>query len=89
LTVDYALVCGIRRVQVIHYGLELNGTHLLLVYADGVHILGWSVQTTKRNTESLVVPSQDTGLEVNADETKYMVMSRNKNAGRNHNIKDW
>jgi len=26
-------------------------------------------------------------LEVNADKTKYMVMSRNQNAGRSHNIK--
>ena len=27
------------------------------------------------------------GLEVNADKTKYMVMSRDKNAGRCHSIK--
>ena len=27
------------------------------------------------------------GLEVNADKTKYMVMSGEKNAGRSHNIK--
>jgi hypothetical protein len=27
------------------------------------------------------------GLEVNADKTKYMVMSRDQNAGRNHNIR--
>jgi hypothetical protein len=27
------------------------------------------------------------GLEVNADTTKYMVMSRDQNAGRNHSIK--
>ena len=31
--------------------------------------------------------SKETGLEVNADETKYMVMSRDQNAGRSHNIK--
>jgi hypothetical protein len=40
LTVNYALVCGIRRVQVINYSLQLNCTHQLLVYADDVHILG-------------------------------------------------
>ena len=28
-----------------------------------------------------------TGLEVKADKTKYMVMSRDQNAGRNHNMK--
>ena len=27
------------------------------------------------------------GLEVNADKTKYMVMSRDQNARRSHNIK--
>ena len=31
--------------------------------------------------------SKDFGLEVNADKTKYMVMSRDQNAGRSHNIK--
>jgi len=27
------------------------------------------------------------GLEVNADKSKYMVMSRDQNTGRSHNIK--
>jgi hypothetical protein len=27
------------------------------------------------------------GLEINADKTKYMVMSRDQNAGRSHSIK--
>jgi len=31
--------------------------------------------------------SKETGLEVNADETKYMVMSQDQNAGRSHSIK--
>jgi hypothetical protein len=30
---------------------------------------------------------KETGLEVNADKTKYMVMSRDRNAGRSHNMK--
>jgi hypothetical protein len=41
----------------------------------------------KKNTEALVVASKESGLEVNAEKTKYMVMSRNQNAGQNHNIK--
>jgi len=32
------------------------------------------------------VASKETGLEVNADRTKYMVMSQDQNAGRSHNI---
>ena len=32
-------------------------------------------------------PQVADGLEVNADKTEYMVMSRDQNAVRNHNIK--
>ena len=46
-----------------------------------------SVHTIKKNTEALVVASKETGLEVNVDKTEYMVMSRDQNAGRSHNIK--
>jgi hypothetical protein len=34
-----------------------------------------------------LIASKEIGLEVNALKTKYMVMSRNQNAGQNHNIK--
>jgi hypothetical protein len=37
--------------------------------------------------KSIVVTSKETGLEVNVDKTKYMVKSRDQNAGRNHSIK--
>ena len=35
----------------------------------------------------MVVASKEIGLEVNADKNKYMVVSRDQNAGRSHNIK--
>ena len=41
----------------------------------------------KENTEALVDASKEIGLEVNTNETKYMVMSWDQNAGQNHNIK--
>ena len=56
--------------------LKLNGTHQLLVYADDVNILGGSVHTIKENAETLIMASKESGLEVNADKTKYMVTSR-------------
>jgi hypothetical protein len=59
----------------------------LLVSADDVNILGGDVHSIKRNAEDVVIASKETGLEVNAEKTKYMVMSRNQNAGHNHNIK--
>jgi len=34
----------------------------------------------------LVGASKETGREVKADETKYIVMSRDQNAGRSHKI---
>ena len=66
--------------------MKLHGIHQLPVYADNVNILGGSVHTIKENTEALVVVSMETGQEVNADKSKYMVMSRNQNAERSHSI---
>jgi hypothetical protein len=36
---------------------------------------GGSVHTIKKNSEALVVAGKESGLEVNADKTKHMVMS--------------
>jgi len=83
----FALEHTIRRVQVNQDGLKLNGAHQLLVYADDVNILGGSVHTVKKNAEALIVASKEIGLEVNADKTKYMIMSRDQNAGQSHSVK--
>jgi hypothetical protein len=57
----------------------LAGTHQLLGNAD---TLGVSVQTIKRNTETLVVASKEIGLEGNAEKIKFMVMSWDQKAGK-------
>jgi len=87
LLFNFVLEYAIKRVQVDQDGLKLNGTHQLLAYADDVHILGGSRHTVKKNAEALVVATKETGLEVNADKTKYVVMSRDQNAGRGHSVK--
>jgi hypothetical protein len=87
LLFNFALEYAIRRVQANQEGLKLNGTHRLLVYTDDVNILVRSLCSIKKNAEDLVIARKEIGLEVNAEETKYMVMSRNQNAGHNHNIK--
>ena len=61
--------------------------HQLLVYAYDVITMGGSVHTVKENAEALIAASKGIGLEVNADKTKYVVMSRDQNAVRSHNIK--
>jgi len=61
--------------------LKLHGTHQFLVYANDVNILGGSIHTIKKNTDALVAASKHIGLEVNADKTKYTVMSLDQNAG--------
>jgi len=81
LLFNFALEYAIRRVQVNQDGLKLNGTHQLWVYAGDVNILGGSMHTVEKNTEALLVTSKATGLEVNADKTKYVVMSRYQNTG--------
>ena len=67
--------------------MKLNGTHQLLAYADDVNILGGSIHTLKENAEALVAATREIGLEVNADKTKHMVMSRDQNAGRIHSVR--
>jgi len=84
---NFALDYAIRRVQVNQDGLKLNGTHQLLAYADYVNILGGSIRTLKENAEGLVAATREIGLEVSADKTKYMVMSRDQNAGRIHSVR--
>jgi hypothetical protein len=41
----------------------------------------------KENAEALVVATKETGLEVNADKTKYMIISPDQNAGRSYSMK--
>ena len=74
------------KVQVNHDGLQFLfrisfwGMLIMLIYWGGESAY------CKEGT-TLVVAIKETGLEVNADKTKYMVMSRDQHAGRSHNVK--
>jgi hypothetical protein len=50
-------------------------------------LLGHNVNTTKENPETLLEASRDIDLEINAEKTKYMIMSRHQNSGQNQNIR--
>jgi hypothetical protein len=78
---------AIRKVQENQVGLKLNRTHQLLAYADDVNLLRYNTDTVKKNTETLIDASKEVGLEINVEETKYMLLSRHQNVGQNLDIK--
>jgi hypothetical protein len=83
LRLEYA----IERLHANQKGLKLRCTHRFLGYAVNVNIWGGSVHTTKKKTEAMTVTSKkDIGPEVNAEKTKYLVMSPAQHAGQNHNV---
>jgi retron-type reverse transcriptase len=76
LLLNFALEYAIRKVQEIQVGLKLNGTHQLLAYADDANLLEDNIDTIKKNTETLIYASKEVGLKINAEKTKYMLLSR-------------
>ena len=51
------------------------------------NILGGSIHTLKEKAEASIAVNGEIGLEVSADKTNYMVMSRDQNAGRIHSVR--
>jgi hypothetical protein len=57
------------------------------MHTDNVNIFDRSIHTIEKNAEALFISSKEIGLEVDADKTKYMVMSLYQYARQSHNIK--
>jgi hypothetical protein len=81
LLFNFALEFVIRKVQENQVGLKLNGTHQLLAYADDVNLLGDSIDTIKKNKETLTDPSKEVGLEINVEKIKYLLPSGHQDVG--------
>ncbi len=54
---------------------------MTLIYWEEAYIL------ERKNAENLVVTTKKNGLEVNTDKSKYVVKSRDQNAGRTQNMR--
>jgi hypothetical protein len=65
-------------------GLELNRTHKLLVYADNVNLLGDKIDTTKKNTQTLIDASTKVVIEINTEKT---VAVSSPECRANHDVK--
>ena len=63
----------ITRVKANQEALKLNGTHQLLLSVHDISILGGSIHTINKNTETLVIASKEIGLNVKPEKTKYML----------------
>jgi hypothetical protein len=67
---------AIREVQENKVGLKLNFTHQFLACADDVNLLGDKINTIKISVENSIDASKEVGLEVNVEDTKYILLSR-------------
>jgi hypothetical protein len=58
-----------------------------LAYDDNVGLLEDNINTIKKTTETLIDTSKGVDLHVNAEKSKYMLLSHHQNAWKNRDVK--
>ena len=51
---NFSLEYAIRKVQETNLGLDMNGTHQVLTYADDVNLIGDDIRTIERTADVLL-----------------------------------
>jgi hypothetical protein len=75
LIFNFALENAVRKVQENQVALKLIGTHQLLDCAHDVNLLGGNT-CHKENSETLIDAGMGVGVKLNAEKTKYLLLSR-------------
>ena len=87
LLFNFALEYAIRKVQETNLGLDMNGKHQVLAYADDLNLTGDDIRRIERNTDVLLSACKVIGLAVNTGKTKYMEIGRNPGMIANEHIR--
>jgi hypothetical protein len=51
-----------------------------------LYMLGKNINVIRKNIQILLLANRKVSLEVNTKKTKYMIVSRHRNAGQKHNL---
>jgi Reverse transcriptase (RNA-dependent DNA polymerase). len=82
LLFNFTLEYAVKKVQEINLGLDMNGTHQVLAYADDVNLIGDDIRI-ERNADVLLNACNDIGLAVKTGKTKYMEVGRHRDMTAN------
>ena len=86
LLFNFTLEYAVKKVQEINLGLDMNGTHQVLAYADDVNLIGDDIRI-ERNADVLLNACKEIGLAVNTGKTEYMEIGRHRGMIANAHIK--
>ena len=78
ILLNFSLEYVFRKVQESNLGLDVNGNHQVLAYADDLNLICDDIRTIERNADVLLNARKDIVLAVNTGNTKYMEIRRHR-----------